>query len=254
MLRTVLSLALILLATPLSRARAQATATPPPVQPTTPEQFEESQQQYRAGASAYERGEYDVALKHFQAAYHLAPSPEFWFNIGRCHERLGRWAEAAQAYESYLAGKPTVEDAVQIRERISDLKVRAHEAARLAQPLPAPVVAQPPVVMAPPPRRSLRVPALALAGVTVALGAGGVGAWFSEWSDYQARRAACQSRCSPDSVDGLRTRVQAAEVTAGALWALAGAALVADVVLWILDGRRHEERRVALANGLAVPF
>jgi hypothetical protein len=115
------------------------------------------------------------------------------------------------------------------------------------------VLAAPPPLPAPP-RRRLRVPALALAGVTVVLGAGGVGAWFSEWSDYQARRAACQSRCSPDSVDGLRTRVQAAEVTAGALWALAGAVLVADVVLWILDGRRPEERRMARAARLGVAF
>src|SRR5260370_21335714 len=106
MLRTVLSLALLLLAAPCAWGQ-QPPASPPAatVKPTTPEQFEESQKRYAAGASAYERGEYDVALAHFQAAYDAAPSPEFWFNIGRCHERLGRWAEAAAAYESYLAGK-----------------------------------------------------------------------------------------------------------------------------------------------------
>ncbi|MCU1282712.1 MAG: Thiol-disulfide isomerase, partial [bacterium] len=105
--------------------------------PTTPEQFELSRKEYADGAQAYERGDYDVALRHFQAAYDSAPSPELWFNIGRCHERLGRWAEAATAYDRYLAGKPTFDDAVQIREHISDLRLRAHEAARLAQP-PAP--------------------------------------------------------------------------------------------------------------------
>jgi tetratricopeptide (TPR) repeat protein len=251
MLRTVPSLALLLLAAPVAWAQ-QPPASPPAatVTPTTPEQFEASQKQYAAGASAYEHGEYDVALAHFQAAYESAPSPELWFNIGRCHERLGRWAGAAAAYESYLAGKPTVEDAVQIRERISDLKVRAHEAARLAQPPPPAPLPPPPL----PPRRSLRVPALALLGVTVALGAGGVGTYFSEWSDYQSRRATCQSRCAPDSLDGLRTRVQSAQIAAGALWALAGAALAADVVLWILDGRRPGERRLSRADALAVTF
>jgi tetratricopeptide (TPR) repeat protein len=234
--------------TPAPTTPAPTTSTTPATAtPTTPEQFEQSRQEYAAAAGAYERGDYDVALKHFQAAYQLAPSPELWFNIGRCHERLGRWAEAATAYERYLAGKPTVEDAVQIRERISDLRLRAHEAARLVQ-APPPVVLPPPPAPAPPPR-SLRAPAIALGAVTVALAAGGVGTWFSEWSDYQSRKNACQGTCSAASLDGLRTRVQTAEVAAAALWAVAGAALVADVTLWILDARRrHGERPPATAS------
>ena len=212
--------------------------------PTTPEQFERSRQAYAEGAAAYERGEYDKALAHFQNAYDLAPSPEFWFNIARCHERLGRWAAAATAYERYLAGKPTVEDAVQIRERISDLHVRAAEVARLQQPPPAPVV------IAPPSRPSLRVPALVMLGVTVALAGGGAGAYFSEWSDYQSQKSACNGRCSPAQLDGLRTRVLTAQVTGGALWALAGAALVADVILWIAEAKRGQhERRSAMLDG-----
>ena len=212
--------------------------------PTTPEQFESSRQAYAEGAAAYERGAYDKALEHFQNAYDLAPSPEFWFNIARCHERLGRWAEAAAAYDRYLAGKPTVEDAVQIRERISDLKVRAAEAARAKQPPPAPVI----VVQHD--RPSLRVPALALLGVTVALAAGGTGAYLSEWSDYQSQKSACNGQCSPAQLDGLRSRVLAAQVSGGVLFALAGAALVADVILWIADARHgHHEQRSARLDG-----
>jgi tetratricopeptide (TPR) repeat protein len=251
MARIVVCVALLALAAPAAPADEPAPPPAPSVAPTTPEQFETSRKEYDEGARAYERGEYDAALEHFQAAYDAAPSPEFWFNIGRCHERLGRWAEAASAYERYLAGKPTVEDAVTIRERISDLKLRAHEAARLSQPPPAP-----PPPAAPPPR-NLRVPALVLLGVTVALAGGGAGVYFSEWSDYQAKRAACQGSCSPDSLDGLRTRVQTAQVAGGVLWALAGAALVADVVLWALDARRpRSERRVTAARteGVEVRF
>jgi hypothetical protein len=221
--------------------------------PTTPEQFEASRKEYDEGARAYEHGQYDLALRHFEAALRAAPSPEFWFNIGRCHERLGRWAEAATAYERYLAGKPTVEDAVQIRERISDLRLRAHEAARLTH-APAP----PPPSAPPSPRHPLRVPALILVGVTVALAAGATGAYFSAWSEYQSRRDACQGTCSPESLEGLRTRVQTAEVAGGVLFALAGAALVADVVLWIVDAQQpRRERSVAVmprAGGLEVRF
>jgi tetratricopeptide (TPR) repeat protein len=228
----------------LGSARA---AEPPP---TTPEQFEASRRAYAEGAAAYERGAYDTALEHFQNAYDLAPSPEFWFNIARCHERLGRWAEAANAYERYLAGKPTVEDAVQIRERISDLHVRAAELSKLRQPPPAPA----PVIVAPTPRPSLRVPALAMLGVTVALAAGGTGAYLSEWSDYQSQKSACQGQCSPSQLDGLRTRVLAAEVAGGVLWSLAGAALVADVILWIADGKRAHHERLSAALAGQVQF
>jgi tetratricopeptide (TPR) repeat protein len=236
MVRSVLSLALVLV-----YSQATSFAQSPPA-PTTPEQFEASRVAYAEGASSYERGDYDAALQQFQRAYDLAPSPEFWFNIARCHERLGRWAEAAGAYERYLAGKPTVEDAVQIRERISDLRLRAHEVARLAQATAPP--APPPIVS--PPRPSLRVPALALLGVSVALAAGGFGAYFSEWSEYQSTRSACRSQCSSSSLDGLRTRVEAAQVSGGVLFALAGAALVADVILWVADARRgHGERRLS---------
>jgi tetratricopeptide (TPR) repeat protein len=238
MLRTVFATALLYLIVVRAASAQQPPPAPPPPAPTTPEQFEEAQRQYNAGVHAYQIGDYDTALTHFRAAQQAAPSPEFWFNIGRCHERLGRWAEAATAYESYLAGKPTVEDAVQIRERIADLKLRALEAQRLNAPPPAPVVIAP---APPPPPRSLRAPALALLGVGIALAAGGTGAYLSEWSEYQARKTSCMSRCSPDAVDGLRTRVQAAEVAGAVLWTLAGAALVADVTLWILDGRRHRE-------------
>jgi tetratricopeptide (TPR) repeat protein len=247
MVRSVLSLALVLV-----YSQATSFAEPPPptaptaptaVAPTTPEQFDASRIAYAEGAKSYERGDYDAALTQFQRAYDLAPSPEFWFNIARCHERLGRWAEAAGAYERYLAGKPTVEDAVQIRERISDLRLRAHEVARLAQATAPP---PPPPIAPPPPRPSLRVPALALLGVSVALAAGGFGAYFSEWSEYQSTRSACQSQCSSSSLDGLRTRVLAAQVSGGVLFALAGAALVADVILWVADARRgHGERRLS---------
>lgn len=229
---------------------ATATAPAPVVPPTTPEEYEQSRRDYAEGARLYQQGEYDLALKRFQAAYRAAPSPEFWFNIARCHERLGRWAEAAAAYESYLAGKPNVDDAVQIRERISDLRVRAAEVARLSTPPPPSL--PPPAPSSPPPRASLRVPALALLGVTVALGAGGAGAWLSEWSDYSTAKSACMSSCSPQSVDGLRTRVHQAEVAAGVLWAFAGAALVADVILWAIDARQRRERNLpSLRAGVA---
>src|SRR5690242_17549674 len=78
-------------AAPAPAAPAPAAPAPkaaPATTPVTPEQFEAARKEYDEGAHAYEQGEYESALRHFQTAFHLAPSPVFWFNIGRCHERL----------------------------------------------------------------------------------------------------------------------------------------------------------------------
>jgi tetratricopeptide repeat protein len=251
MTRSALALAgVLLVACPAWSDEPSPPPTPPPATPTTPDEFEVSRRASDEGARAYARGEYDLALKRYEAAYNAAPSAEIWFHIARCHERLGRWSDAAIAYEHYLAGKPAGDDAVQIRERISDLRLRAQEAARLTPPPPA--LSPPP---APSPPRSLRVPAFALLGVTVALVAGGTGAYFSEWSEYQAKRSACVMRCSPESIDGLDTRVRTAEIAAGTLYAFAGAALVADVILWVVDARQRRERRGSFAQaGALVTF
>ncbi|MCU1276687.1 MAG: hypothetical protein JWM53_233, partial [bacterium] len=111
--------------------------------------------------------------------------------------------------------------------------------------------AQPPAPAPPPlptPRASLRVPALVLLGVTVALAATATGVYLSEWSDYQSQRTACMAQCSPQALDGLRTRITTAQVAGGVLFGLAGTALVADVILWIADARRpRAERRLATA-------
>jgi hypothetical protein len=75
----------------------------------------------------------------------------------------------------------------------------------------------------------------------LALGAGGTGAYLSAWNEYDTQRSACNGRCSPESIDGLRTRVEIAQASGAVLYTLAGVALVADVALWMLDYRaRHK--------------
>jgi tetratricopeptide (TPR) repeat protein len=237
--RTILlRVALLLVVSP---AQAQ---TPDPVTPTTPGEFEQSRQMFEKGQRAYERGDYEIALMRFQSALAAAPSGETHFNIARCYERLGRWELAAKSYEEYLKDKPPNEGA-ELREKIADLRVRATEA-KAAQP-------QAVIVSAPP--RSLRVPAIVMLVATVALAGAGAGAYFSEWSDYQSRRDSCGGQCSPESLEQLRNRVQVAEISGGVLWALAGASLVADVVLWVLDSKHPRERKVSTrAGGLEVRF
>jgi tetratricopeptide (TPR) repeat protein len=208
----------------------KAEQTQPPAEVT-----EMARRFYASGEEAYVKGDFPTALRAFEAAWGTLPQPEFQFNIARCHERMGHFAAAASAYQQYLASKPGAADADEVRMRVAELQMREREAeaARVAL-RPAPTL--------PPRQRSLRVPALALLGVAIALGGAGTGAYLSEWSEYQSRKSACLSACDPASLDGLRTRVEVAQVAGGVLWGLAGAALIADVALWIADARARRER------------
>lgn len=136
-------------------------------------------------------------------------------------------------------------EASELREKLADLRVRAAEARAKAPP--------PLVVSAP---RSLRVPALVMMVATAALVGAGTGAYLSEWSDYQARRDSCAGRCSPESLEELRSRVQVAQVSGGVLWALAGASLVTEIVLWVVDAkqRRKNPKVSSGVGGLVVRF
>lgn len=48
----------------------------------------------REGASAYRAEQYELALEKFKGANALVPNSTFDVNIGRCHEALGRFAQA----------------------------------------------------------------------------------------------------------------------------------------------------------------
>jgi hypothetical protein len=52
---------------------------------------------------AYQAGRYTEALSGFEQAYALFPSPRILFNLGQASERLGRYAEATEAFERFLS-------------------------------------------------------------------------------------------------------------------------------------------------------
>lgn len=76
-------------ATPAPTA-GEATATPT------------AQELFARGENAYRLGDYDGAVRDWQAAYQLDPRPRILYNLSQAYERLGRLEEAASALESYL--------------------------------------------------------------------------------------------------------------------------------------------------------
>lgn len=57
---------------------------------------------YREGQEAYDNGNYDKALELFLEAQSLYPSPDFHYNIGKCHEALENYEQAVVSYKAYL--------------------------------------------------------------------------------------------------------------------------------------------------------
>src|SRR5438105_11377844 len=64
----------------------------------------------KAAIAYYDEARYDDAVREMEAAYALKPLPDLQYNLAQCYERLGRYVDAAKAYETYLQQSPTAPD------------------------------------------------------------------------------------------------------------------------------------------------
>ncbi len=64
---------------------------------------EQARENFNAGVSAFEAGEFERALGAFQEAYRLAPHPSVRVNMANCYESLNRPLEALFHFESFLS-------------------------------------------------------------------------------------------------------------------------------------------------------
>jgi Tetratricopeptide repeat len=150
------------------------------------EKTERARIHLKAAIAYYDEARYEDAVREMEAAYALRPLPDLQYNLAQCYERLGRYAEAANAYEKYLAANKGAPDRKLVDTRIANLRERAAAVAAGGQapaPLPPPkekVVFKTIVVYKeapPPPGRGVRIAAYGL-GV-LALGALGSGVAFA---------------------------------------------------------------------------
>jgi hypothetical protein len=64
---------------------------------------EGAKQKLREGAQQLRDGEYADALKTFQHAYELVPSPKIFFNFGLAYQGLARYADALEHFQRFVA-------------------------------------------------------------------------------------------------------------------------------------------------------
>jgi tetratricopeptide (TPR) repeat protein len=114
--------------------------------------IDDAKKAFAEGKAAFERGEYEKALAAYQRANMILPAPNLYYNIGATYERLGRYQEAALAFDKYfeLAGAATGEEDKDFQEK---LRARAETDRKRpntppvtapAQPVQQPPVQQPP--------------------------------------------------------------------------------------------------------------
>ncbi len=205
---------------------------------------EQAHTHFDSGHLYFERGEYDDALREFQAAYDLSHRAPLLYNLYLTLERLGRAGDAADRLEAYLASDVEIDatERTNLEARMANLRERAAQAATTVTP-PAPTP--------PPPASNGGLHELGIAGV-IALGVGGAalitfaitgGLALSE----DSRLAGTCGRnvgsfCTESDVSTLRTLDTVADVMLG----VGLAAAAAGAVLLIVDlTSGHEARSTA---------
>lgn len=202
---------------------------------------------YREGQDAYDAGEYSEALQLFLEAQSLYPSPDFHFNIARCHEALESYEQAAVSYKAYLRSYKSAygEDAadmVNIQNKIDRLEkqVEADKAAAEAAANKEPEVIIKTVNegKAKSPGRGLMITGGVLAGVGVGVAVAGAAVFGTKAANFSGQLDDVYDNGNPnrvtlDQAREIDSNGRAAElnqillISIGSAVAVTGAALLA---------------------------
>lgn len=82
---------------------------------------------FQAGASYYEAGDYEHALREFQRAYEISKRPELNYNLSLAHQQLGNLDEAMEYLARYLEEVEEIPNRVNLERRLVNLRERADE-------------------------------------------------------------------------------------------------------------------------------
>ena len=83
---------------------------------------QQAQQHYEAGHELYKSGDYQGAIREFETANRLAPSPVLDYNIGLARERLGQLELAVQHYRAYITAMPNASNRDSVDAKIQTLE------------------------------------------------------------------------------------------------------------------------------------
>jgi len=246
--------------------------TPRP--PPTADDKQRAAAHYDAARSAYSFGNYDVAIREYQAAFDLSGAPEYVFNIAQTQRAKGDKKSALESYKKYIALDPAGAGVASARGHIAALDAellaeaeeaarrkkeqaeaelrRAREAAATAESArrAAAEVARRRVADAEAARRGTTARYFRISGLaTGAAGLATIGA-----SAYFGMRARSGSRDAA-AVTGMWTedaqrdfdRAKSSERTMFVLLGVGGGVAITGAILYLVGARSSETKRIAVA-------
>ena len=204
----------------------------------------------KAAIAYYDEARYEDAAREMEAAYQLKPLPDLQYNLAQCYERLGRYPDAATAYETYLRANPGAPDRKLVETRIANLRERAAATAAGSQappPSSEKVVFKTIVVYKtapPPPGRGVRIAAYGLGAI--ALGALASGVAFAVLASQNADSVTKGgSTSNPPTFDGTPRDAQKSGQTevivSGVSFGVAGLCAAGAVGLYLLGNKIDKE-------------
>ena len=187
---------------------------------------------YQAGVSAFGEKDFKGALKLFDHAFKLDPSPVLLYNIARCHEEMGTLEPAIRNFELYLARAPDAPDRAAVERRIRVMEAKSErEAAR--KPVSVVVVPIEPKSVAPPASSAMRWWGYGTVGAgVVGLAVGGVLGASADTAAKDHREALTRvdkSRFETEANDKA-TQANVSYIVGGALLAVGAGLVIYDAV------------------------
>lgn len=272
--RTLSATLAVLLALP-----AAAGAAPSPAKKPTRAEIKEARAHFERGHGYHQNGQYDDAIREYEAAFALAPLPDLLYNLGQVHRLRGDKAAALAHYQRYLELDPSGRGAAKAREFIDELETDLAQESALARShaedfmrgaaeggarnlrLPAP----PPVAVVPrraPDGSIIDTPVDTVdrgRGLRIGgLAAGGVGVAALGGATFFALRGRSLKAEQDDATvydPGVVADGEVANRNAVICAAIGGAALATGGILYYLGTRRAREPRVValpVAGGVTV--
>lgn len=252
---------LVALATAVPVAPVQAQRRSGAQRSRSPEKA--ARKHYERGRAHHEKGEYELALREYQRAYDLEPTPALLFNIAQVYLLSGDPEKALEHYHEYVVLEPEGEVSDLARQRIAEIERELGQAA--PEDLEVPEGAdeagtgqgaeQTPAVDAAaekaPAERASPGRGLRLAGmVTAGLGLVSVGFGFKFGHDASSAQDKIESQ--PDGVpwtfDDLYAEGEAASRNMWISYGVGAAAVITGGVLYYLGHKagRSGERQLAI--------
>ena len=78
---------------------------------------------FNAGQSAYDQGNYALAIEQWQESYRLSREPALLYNLGQAYRLAGDCAHALLSYRQFLAADPTSEHRTLAEELSREMEV-----------------------------------------------------------------------------------------------------------------------------------